>query len=96
MMSTSKAIRRSRTDRVEIRQEDAEKRNGEWKKLTPEKQLADLDARLGKGVGAAKQRAKLQSKIESAPAKRQKQEDQAVPQESVVESKPKKETKKKA
>lgn len=95
-MSTSKAIRRSRTDRVDIRREDADKRNGEWKGLSPEKQLAELDARLGKGIGAAKQRAKLQAKIESAPAKRQKQDDKAVPQESAVESKPKKEVKKKA
>jgi hypothetical protein len=30
-----------------------------WHALTPEEQLAQLDAKLGKGVGATAQRAKL-------------------------------------
>lgn len=94
MTKVSKAIRRSRKDRVEIRQENAVRRNADWKSLSPEKQLADLDARLGKGVGAAKQRAKLQSRIDSQPVKRQKQEEQPPVQEA--QAKVKKETKKKA
>ncbi len=38
-------------------------RNEVWAKLSPTDQLASLDSRLGKGVGAKKQRAKLQAKI---------------------------------
>ena len=33
-------------------------------KLTPEQQLASLDERLGKGIGAKKQRARIQYKID--------------------------------
>lgn len=31
-----------------------------WQSLTPKQQLAQLDKRLGKGVGASKQRIKIQ------------------------------------
>ena len=84
MTKVSKAIRRSRTDTKDARRERAEKRNEDWCKLSPQKQLADLDARLGKGVGAAKQRAKLQAKIESLPQKKTKVEQvsDALPQEN--------------
>ena len=34
-------------------------RNAEWEKLSPAQQIAALDARLGVGVGAVKQRARL-------------------------------------
>lgn len=84
MTKASKAIRRSRTDTKDARRERAEKRNEDWGNLSPQKQLADLDARLGKGVGAAKQRAKLQAKIESIPQKKVKTEqvNDAPPQEN--------------
>ena len=41
------------------RREEGEERNIEWRKLTPAQQLASLDRRLGKGVGAKRQRTKL-------------------------------------
>lgn len=33
-----------------------------WQEMTPAQQLADLDFRLGKGVGAVKQRARIAAK----------------------------------
>ena len=47
----------------QIKQTEATVRNEAWAKLTPEQQLADLDKRLGKGIGAKKQRARIQYKI---------------------------------
>lgn len=44
---------------------EAVARDTEWRKLSPTQQLSDLDRRLGKGVGAAKQRARLQEKIDN-------------------------------
>lgn len=41
---------------------EAVERDTAWRKLSPVQQLADLDRRLGKGVGAVKQRARLQEK----------------------------------
>ena len=45
------------------KQKEAIERNETWDKLTYEQQLADLDRRLGKGIGAKKQRARIQYKI---------------------------------
>ena len=42
---------------------EAAVRDAEWRKLKPAQQLADLDRRLGKGVGATKQRARLQDRL---------------------------------
>lgn len=42
------------------KQSIAEERVAEWRKLTPQQQLEELDRRLGKGVGAVKQRARIQ------------------------------------
>ena len=42
-----------------------EERNEAWAQLTPEQQIADLDRRLGKGIGAKKQRARIQYKIDN-------------------------------
>ena len=47
----------------QIKQTEAVVRNEAWVKLTYEQQLADLDKRLGKGIGAKKQRARIQYKI---------------------------------
>ena len=49
----------------QIKQTEASVRNEAWAKLTPEQQLADLDRRLGKDVGAKKQRARIQYKIDN-------------------------------
>ena len=47
------------------KQKEAIERNEAWAKLTYEQQLADLDKRLGKGIGAKKQRARIQYKIDN-------------------------------
>ena len=49
----------------QIKETEAKVRNEAWAKLTPEQQLESLDNRLGKGVGAKKQRAKIQYKIDN-------------------------------
>ena len=47
------------------KQKEAIERNEIWAKLTYEQQLADLDRRLGKGIGAKKQRSRIQYKIDN-------------------------------
>ena len=47
----------------QIKETEAIVRNEAWAKLTPKQQLASLDERLGKGIGAKKQRARIQYKI---------------------------------
>ena len=47
------------------KQKEAVERNEAWAKLTYEQQLVDLDKRLGKGIGAKKQRARIQYKIDN-------------------------------
>ena len=49
----------------QIKETEAIVRNEAWAQLTPEQQIADLDRRLGKGIGAKKQRARIQSKIDN-------------------------------
>ena len=51
------------------RREDAEVRHARWDALSPKEQLRQLDIRLGKGVGAKKQRVRLAKRIaeEEAP-----------------------------
>ena len=47
------------------KQKEAIKRNEAWAQLTSEQQIADLDRRLGKDIGAKKQRARIQYKIDN-------------------------------
>ena len=49
------------------KRQEAIERNKAWDLLTPKEQLEDLDKRLGKGVGAKKQRARIQFKIDNIP-----------------------------
>lgn len=55
--------RRSSADK-EARRNEAVKRNKDWKSLSLKHQLESLDARLGKDVGATKQRARIKKLIE--------------------------------
>lgn len=48
------------------RREEGLERNNEWRSLTPAQQLTKLNAKLGNGVGARKQRAQLMTKIAAA------------------------------
>ena len=49
----------------EFKNKEAIESNNYWTSLTPQQQLESLDTRLGKGVGAKKQRAKIQAKIDN-------------------------------
>lgn len=52
-----------RPDLVSFRRKEAQERQEAFAALTPEAKLQLLDARLGKGVGAKKQRAKLNALV---------------------------------
>jgi len=49
-----------RKDKKEQRQKEAKARQAAYNKLTPKEKIAALDMKLGKDVGAEKQRKKLQ------------------------------------
>ena len=51
---------RSRSER----KMEAEQRNAQWAILQLQQQLEKLDERLGKGIGAKKQRTRIQYKID--------------------------------
>ena len=51
--------------RKDQRREEAQERQEKHDALTPKQKLAKLDKKLGKNVGAVKERAKLQKEIES-------------------------------
>ena len=57
----------------QIKQTEAVVRNEAWAKLTYEQQLADLDRRLGKGIGAKKQRARIQYRVDNPQIEIQKE-----------------------
>lgn len=47
----------------EVKRKEEEERLAYWRSLTPQQQLAQLDRRLGQGVGARRQRGKLVSQL---------------------------------
>ena len=53
-----------RQQKKELARQEAEERSEAWTKFSPKQQLERLDWRLGNGVGAKKQRARLQKLIE--------------------------------
>jgi hypothetical protein len=55
-----------RPDNYEIRKREADERREAWNALKPAEKLAILDRRLGVGIGATKQRAKLQLAINAS------------------------------
>jgi len=60
-----------RPDLNELKREEAEERNAAFARMTGKEQLASLDRRLGPGMGAQKQRAKIQAMIDSPPPVKQ-------------------------
>jgi len=54
-----------RPDNNQHKRAEATERNDAWRKLTPKQQLASLDGRLGKNVGAKKQRQRIKASMNS-------------------------------
>ena len=54
----------TKKQRKAIRQSEASERQKVWSNMTLQQQLNDLDSRLGKGIGAIKQRKKIQYAID--------------------------------
>lgn len=57
-----------------VRRDEADTRQDAYDQLTPTEKLARLDTRLGTGVGATRERARLQKQIEAAKAKKEKKD----------------------
>ena len=69
-MSSAKNARKAAANKArrnENREADAKR-----KRLSPQEQIAKLDSRLGRGVGAERERAKLAVKMAQPAAKTQK------------------------
>lgn len=58
-----------RPDKRKFKQTEAKERQDTWSKLTVQEQLSALDARFGKGVGASRQRKRLQAVLDSVSPK---------------------------
>mgnify|MGYP001594663661 CR=1 FL=1 len=63
-------IRGPRPDMKEFRKKTADDNVTAWRKLSPVEQISELDKRLGKGVGASKQRARIKSLVEGRKQKK--------------------------
>ena len=62
----------ARKRKWEIRREEAIERQEHWSNLTPQEQLVELNRRLGKGVGAIKQRSKINQRLKLKNKKKKK------------------------
>ena len=62
----------ARKHKWEIRRAEAIERQEHWSSLTPQEQLVELDRRLGKGVGAVRQRFKINQRLKSKNKKKKK------------------------
>ena len=47
------------------KRKEHEERCAEWRKISPKEQLIRLDQRLGKNMGAAKQKARIMKELEA-------------------------------
>jgi hypothetical protein len=59
----------NRYDRRTVRRMDADDRHLAWENLSFQEQLNHLDSRLGKDLGAKKQRNRIHKKIEKGATK---------------------------
>jgi len=57
-----------RPDRTEFKRTKGAERDAKWRALSPKEQLAELDKRLGVGVGAVKQRKRIAAKMNQPKA----------------------------
>ena len=62
----------TKKQRKTIRQSEALERQKVWSNMTLQQQLNDLDSRLGKGIGAIKQRKRIQYAINHPQVENQK------------------------
>ena len=62
----------TKKQRKAIRQSEASERQKVWSNMTLQQQLNDLDSRLGKGIGAIKQRKRIQYAIDHPQVENQK------------------------
>jgi hypothetical protein len=63
--------------RMDAKRASAQERQARWDSLSVAQKIADLDRRLGDGVGASKQRAKLLVRAESEADKASKKAKEA-------------------
>lgn len=74
-----------RPDLKEFKRDEAEIRVMAWQRLTPKEQLAVLDRRLGPGVGATKERAKIAARMAGSVQKSQKGSTGTLPVAATVQ-----------